>query len=194
MNRHELARQTLLMTAALCAAAVAGWFLALAGPHRRLHDAERTLALQERDLADNAPVPPDAPGRTAGYQARISAARAVLAQTPAPDALYDTIQKAAADAGIRVERLEPESNSHRAMDLSKTTGYSVEPIAFDVEARGSFAAAAAFIDRMERSVGLARVNSLKVLPAPGATPKAPDVILHLTTTHFIPTLAAAKEH
>jgi hypothetical protein len=194
MTRHDLARQTFLMTAALSAVAVGGWFFALSGPHRRLEEAQRTLALQARDLTSAGPTLPDAPERTAAYQARIAATKSILARTPAPDALYDSIQKAAAASGIRVERLEPESTSHRSMDLSRTTGYSVEPIAFDVEARGTLAAAAGFIDRMERSVGLARITSLRVLPAPGANAKSQEIVLHVTTTHFIPTLAAGKEH
>ena len=193
MTNQVLLKQTMLMTLGLSVLSVAGWFLTLSGPHRRLHQAERTIFAQEERLADLGTASPDAAARTNAYESRIASVSRVLAETPPADALYDAIQKAATAAHVHVERLEPQSNSRRVMDLTKNAGRTVEPVAFEIQAKGDFASIAAFTDLMERSLGLTRLTTLKILPAEDATRKHPTVVLHLTSTHYVTSPAAKPD-
>ena len=189
MSRTSLVQQTALMAAAMSVLAAGGWFVALRGVHGRLQEARRTLQRQETLLAAGAAPAADALARTQEYERLAAEFQRVIADTPTADGIYERLQRAAAASGVKLDRIEPVSNSRRVMDLTRQAGVAVEPVAIDLRARGSFAAVAAFTDQVERWTGLCKVTSVKVLPAEDSTPRAPTVALQLSCTHFAPALA-----
>ncbi len=177
-------KQTLCVAAGLGAVSVAAWFLAVRSVSDELAGLKAKASLQQVALA-GAPSLADNHQQLIGdLEARIARARAIIADTPGPDLIYDALQEAGKAADVRVERLEPSSTSRRPIDLTKKAGFQAEPTQLDIEVSGEFEAVVSFLTRVERDFGLSKISTVRVQPLAGQTEDGTQVVAQIATAHF----------
>lgn len=178
-------KQTLGVSVGLGAVAAGAWFLSLRTLCTDLASLRAQSSLQRVNLAQDPDLAPNHAALITDLEARIDRAKTILAATPATEKLYDTLQESGKASGVRIDKLEPSSNSRRQIDLTATAGYKADTIAFDIEASGEFDRVVAFIASLERDLGLSKVATVRIQPMPGQPEHGTKVVAQVSTAHFI---------
>ena len=186
-------RQTLSVSLGLGVVAAGAWFVSLRSLSADLASLRAQSSLQRVNLAQDPDLGPDHPAVITDLEARIERTRAVLAATPPADKLFDTLQQAGKSAGVRIDRLEPTSNTRKQIDLAASAGYKADHVTFDIEVSGEFDRVVAFIATLERDFGLSKVATVRVQPMPGQDEHGTKVVAQISTAHYIATPAQATD-
>lgn len=150
---------TLSLAAGIAAAGV--WMWQVRPLRVNLAMLRQSNAQLERELVTSAS--PEAETRLSTLRALKSGAEEIAARSPRAQALYDKYREAAAEAGVRLTRIDPTSVKPSS-SLEARSGYELETAGYDVQVDGSYASIVAFVEAIETSFGLARITSLRVSP------------------------------
>ena len=186
-------KQTLGVSVGLGVVSAGAWFVCLRTLSTDLASLRAQATLQQVAMAEAPDLGPDHAAVISELEARIARTHAIIAATPTIDKLYDSVQQAGKDAGVRIERLEPSSNAHKPIDLSAKAGFHADTMMFDIEASGEFSQMVSFVTRLERDFGLSKVPTVRVQPMPGQPEHGTKVIAHIATAHFVATQAVAPK-
>lgn len=183
-----------LAVALACAGA---WTLAIRPLHARLEGARADLASSTRQVEDLR--------RRLGsngvnfHQAihTISEHTSLIEQRCArsgdPSQVYDALGELARSHGVRVERIEPRKvpssaipaapKSARVKNSDEARGPSVDAFGYEIEATGSYADVARFVNAIERDAGMSKILAFTMSPIRDAR-GTPIVRASVQTAHF----------
>lgn len=181
-------------TLALAAACAAVWYLAARSLHVSLAQARAELAgavneisAHETDYPPSAGDPAKAMLDLADREKRVRDLTRVSGDAAK---VYEALGVVAGSCNVRVDRIEPvrsgvrEPRSSRQAAKPGAFAVSAESTHYVIEATGQYADIARFVKALERDLGLTRVVSLRLSPAP-VTPGAPPAIsASIETSHY----------
>jgi hypothetical protein len=185
MNSSELTRDAVALACGVTLLALGGWYAGLRGLHADLGSAYAERSLQRVALSGAPGTIDDVDKTAATLESKIREARSLIAATPGPETIYDSIQRLARDAGVRLERLEPMSNTWKSEDPKKLGGHAVESLGFDAEITGDYDKVVTFVAGIENDLGMSKVAALRVVPLPGREGDRTAVLAKVTSVHFV---------
>lgn len=146
----------------------------------------------ERAAAADAPVPE-------GVQAvrrRIERIDALAGRLSNASALYERLGALAADAGVRVERLEPAAAPVSGGAARQTSAFEVESGTCSVSVTGDYAAVCRFLASIREGVAMSTVQSVRVVPRGGDSGQdvsaSAEIVLHQLRRPMAQALAQAE--
>jgi hypothetical protein len=182
-------KQTLGVSLGLGVVSAGAWFLCLRTLCTDLATLRAQATLQHVAMAEAPDLGHDHAAVISDFEARIARSHAIIDATPTIDRLYDALQHAGKEAGVRIEKLEPSSNGRKPVNLNAKAGFDAEAMTFDIEASGDFDQMVLFIARLERDFGLSKVSNVRVQPMPGQQEHGKKVIAQIATAHYVATPA-----
>lgn len=110
-----------------------------------------------------------------------------------PSVLYEAIGELARTKGVGIDRMEPKkvkvpapsSVAGRATKSEKkpTGAPSIAGVGYSIEVSGSYGSIAAFVDAIERNMGMTKVVTVRL--SPGQDPTKPDAVRGVVeTAHY----------
>jgi hypothetical protein len=195
-------RSSVLVTSAaeavcLSVAIAAGWLLIARPLQSRVDKASQEVRRAHAETARmtevlNAdPISPDEAKEVVAAHAKAIQAHCDLSSDPS--ALYEAIGELAKAEGVGIERMEPKKinvpapgtvGGRATKSQKKATGApSIAGIGYSIEVSGSYGSIAAFVDAIERRMGMSKVITIRLWP--GQDPTMPDGVRGVVeTAHF----------
>ena len=190
---------------AVAAVAAVGWYVAARSVHDSLSEAraELTGAIGEVSSHEVAYGPAAGDPAKAMEQLKEREARVASRAKVSGDAakVYEALGTVAASCNVRVDRIEPvrsgvhdqRGSSSSARDLGFLV--STEATHYVIDAVGHYSGLAKFVSALERDMGLTRVVSMRLSPAPVTSGDGAMITASIETAHYklVTTVKPAKE-
>lgn len=162
----QLQRHTIMRCVVALGIAVLAWQLIARSQQSGLTQARASLIARQEQLTAFAAAPATVTDLAAATETLKSQSRKYrdrLAITADAAKLYENIGNLALRQQLRMERIEPlRTTGHAAGDAAKAgfemSGYSMEVV-------GTYDGVARFLDQLQTSMGVTRVESLRIEPA-----------------------------
>lgn len=176
---------------AVSAASIVVWYMAARSLHVSVAQGRSELAAGDAEIAAYNQAysggegdPQRAMAELADRQARVRALSRISGDAAR---VYESLGTIAASCNVRVDRVEPlRSGARDSRPAVKAGGISIsaESTHYVIEAAGEYPDIARFLGALESRLGLSRVVSVRLAPAP-VTPGAPPTIsASIETAHF----------
>jgi len=179
---------------ALAASAAAVWYLAARSLHVTLSQARAELESSTSEIASHGLAygqgggdPARAMLELADREKRI---RELVRVSGDAAKVYEALGAIAGSCSVRIDRVEPmrsgprDSRTPRASAASSGVSISTEATHYVIEAVGQYADIARFARAVERDLGLSRVVSLRLSPAPVTPGTPPAIAASIETAHY----------
>lgn len=197
MRRSSVLFTSAAEAACLSVAIAAGWLLVARPLQSRVDKASQEVRRAHSETArmteilNRDSISPDEAKKVVAAHAKAIQAQCDLSSDPS--ALYEAIGELAKAEGVRIERMEPKKinvptpgtvGGRAAKSQKKAIGApSIAGIGYGIEVSGSYGSIAAFVDAIERRMGMSKVMTIRLSPGRDAT-KPGDVEGFVETAHF----------
>jgi Tfp pilus assembly protein PilO len=160
-------KQTLVRSVVALGIAVLAWQIIARSQQLELAHARASLATRHNELEEFSVAPTvlkDLPAASEALQRRSKELRTRLAITADTGKLYETIGNLALRQQLRIERIDPLRSSGQAAGSAAKVG--IEKTGYAMEVVGTYDGVARFIDQLQSALGVSKVESVRIEPAP----------------------------
>lgn len=162
----QVQRQTIMRCVVALGISVLAWQLLTRSQQVGLSQARASLVAREEQLAAFAAAPatvPDLAVATQTLKGQAKIYRDRLALTADTAKLYESIGNLALRQQLRMDRLDPLRTAGQTAGAAAKAGFEMTGYAMEVV--GTYDGVARFLDQLQNSLGVTRIESLRIEPA-----------------------------
>lgn len=184
-TNDQLQRHTIMRCVVALGVAVLAWQLIARSQQSGLSQARASLVARQEQLTAFAAAPAvvsDLAAATETLKGQSKKYRDRLAITADAAKLYENIGNLALRQQLRMERIEPLRTTGQTAGAAAKAGFEMS--GYSMEVVGTYEGVARFLDQLQNSLGVTRVESLRIEPAVTAGKEGSLVRATIETQHL----------